>query len=62
MDFRARFKVDESTDQNGSGLFLGNVNVTNMTEALACNNPSKLLDHSSSLTVMYAFSRTYQSY
>ena len=51
MDFRARFKVDESTAQSGIGPLLlpGNVSVTNMTEALACNGASKLLDHSSSI-------------
>ena len=49
MDFKARFKVDESIAQNGFGLLLGNVNVTNMTEALACNGASKLLDYSSSI-------------
>ena len=50
MNFRARFNVDESTAQNnGFGLLLGNVNVTNMTEALACNGASKLLNHSSSI-------------
>ena len=51
MDFRAIFKVDESTAQNG--LLLGNVIVTNMTEALACNGASKLLDHSSSIVCIF---------
>ena len=44
MNFRTRFKQD-IPDVN---LFV-DVNVTNVTEALACNGASKLLDHTASI-------------
>ena len=44
MNFRTRFKLD-IPDVN---LFV-DVNVTNVTEALACNGASKLLDHTASI-------------
>ena len=47
MNFRTRFKLDIPVTQDVS-LFL-DVNVTNVTEVLACNGESKLLNHSASV-------------
>ena len=48
MTFRTRFKVDVSVTED-VGLLLDHGNATNITEALACNGASKLLDHSATI-------------
>ena len=47
MDFRTRFKLDIPVTRDVN--LLVDANVTNVTEALACNGASKLLDHSASI-------------